>query len=123
MDELELAACPSTDADRDDRPVPTTLAVVTDAMNASVAMGLAVAASHAVDRPFSVSPNPKCRNRPRLLRPAVVHSRIGTMEFRFQCHHYRDCLAPSHLRCAPLRYARSADQHSRTQNHICRIAM
>lgn len=46
------------------RVVATSLAVALDAMNASVVMVLVAAvAYHAVDRPFSVNPNPKCHNR------------------------------------------------------------
>lgn len=49
------------------RVVATSLVVALDAMNASAAMVLvAVAAAvafHAVDKPFSVNPNPKYHNR------------------------------------------------------------
>lgn len=49
------------------RAVATSLVVALDAMNASAAMVLVVVAaavaSHAVDKPFSVNPNPKYHNR------------------------------------------------------------
>lgn len=44
--------------------VATSLAVASDAMNASVAaVFVAAAAFHAVDKPFSANLNPKCHNR------------------------------------------------------------
>lgn len=117
-DEQNREACQGMHAVHDDGGrVARASVAASDATNALAAMGLAVAAFHAVDRPFFANLNPICRIQALLL--LLSHNYyIGMMECHFRYHHCRDYFAIRQKRCVPLQCALSIDRHFRKSMRI-----